>query len=194
MIMKEFDKAFKFVLIFIAVVAGFTVFFPSHTFASGTKSSVLLIFNNQAGKYYNNKLNVIALQELHKKVDGLYTVYENDSYTEKFSSESHFEDETEKINVLSNDVNTDYLVYTELMPFHISEDLNLIWHTKKATATVGLRIIDRKAGKELFKSKYALEAKGSTDHFFIGNPSMAKKSLKAAMFKVCEAISLHLPL
>ena len=130
----------------------------------------------------------------HKKVDGIYTVYENDSYTEKYSSGSHFEDETEKINLLCNDVNTDYLVYTELMPFHISEDLNLIWHTKKATATVGLRIIDRKAGKELFKSKYALEAKGSTDHFFIGNPSMAKKSLKAAMFKVCEAISFHLPL
>ena len=150
--MKCFDKTFRFILVCITLITSFVIVYPSPTYASKAKSSVLLIFNNQADKYYNNKLNVIALQELHKKVDGIYTVFENDSYTEKFSSESHFEDETEKINVLSNDVNTDYLVYTELMPFHISEDLDLIWHTKKATATVGLRIIERKAGKELFKS------------------------------------------
>lgn len=191
--MKNFDKAFKFILIFISVIAGFVMVFPSQTYAKD-KNSVLLIFNNQADKYYNHKLNVIALQELHKKVDGIYTVYENDSYSEKYSSESHFADEIAKLNSFSSNVNADYLVYTELMPFHISENYNIIWHTKKATATVGLRIIDKKAGKELFKNIYALEVKGSTDHYFIGNPSMAKKSLRAAMFKVCEAISLHLPL
>lgn len=192
--MKHFDKTSRLILVFIALITSLVIIFPSHTYASKPKSSVLLIFNNQANKYYNYKLNVIALQELHKKVDGIYTVYENDSYTEKYSSESHFSDEIENLNSLSKDVNADYLVYTELMPFHISENYNIIWHTKKATATVGLRIIDKKAGNELFKSIYALDVKGSTDHYFIGNPSMAKKSLRAAMFKVCEAISLHLPL
>ena len=191
--MKSFDKTFKFILIFIAVITGIVIVLPSQTYAK-EKNSVLLIFNNQADKYYNHKLNVIALQELHKKVDGLYIVYENDSYSKRYSSESHYADEIEKLNSLSSDVNADYLIYTELMPFHISENYNIIWHTKKATATVGLRIIDKKAGKELFKNIYALEVKGSTDHYFIGNPSMAKKSLRATMFKICEAISLHLPL
>ena len=192
--MKCFDKMLRFILVCFTLITSFVIVFPSPTYASKAKSSVLLIFNNQAEKYYNYKLNVIALQELHKKVDGIYTVYENESYTEKYSSESHFADEIDKLNSLSKDVNADYLVYTELMPFHISENYNIIWHTKKATATVGLRIIDKRSGKELFKSLYALDVKGSTDHFFIGNPSMAKKSLRAAMFKVCEAISLHLPL
>lgn len=123
--MKHFDKTSRLILVFIALITSLVIIFPSHTYASKPKSSVLLIFNNQANKYYNYKLNVIALQELHKKVDGIYTVYENDSYTEKYSSESHFSDEIENLNSLSKDVNADYLVYTELMPFHISENYNI---------------------------------------------------------------------
>ena len=175
-------------LIFIMIL------FPSSTWAGDGKSSVLLIFNNQADKYYNYKLDSIALQELHKKVDGIYTVYENPAYTEKYSSESHFGDDTKKLISLSSGVDADYIVYTELMPYRITENYNIIWHTKKAKATVGLCIIDKKNEKEIFKDVYALEVKGSTDHYFIGNPSMAKKSLRVTMFKVCEAISFHLPL
>ena len=185
---------FKFIVLFISVVSFCSILVSAPVWAAKEKSSVLLIFNNQADKYYNYKLNTIALQELHKKVDGIYTVYENDSYTKLYSSASHFADDTKKITSLSSEVNADYLVYTELMPFRVTEDFNIIWHTKKATATVGLRIIDKKAETEIFKDLYALDVKGRTDHFFIGNPSMAKKSLRAAMFKVCEAISLHLPL
>ena len=189
------DKQIK--TIQLAVIAFFTfvmMVIPSSTWAGGGKSSVLLIFNNQADKYYNYKLDSIALQELHKKVDGIYTVYENPAYTEKYSSESHFGDDTKKLISLSSGVDADYIVYTELMPYRITENYNIIWHTKKAKATVGLCIIDKKNEKEIFKDVYALEVKGSTDHYFIGNPSMAKKSLRVTMFKVCEAISFHLPL
>lgn len=190
--MKSSIKTFKSVLPLLVFFACLLVL--SSVEAAKEKSSVLLIFNNQSDKYYNYKLNAIALQELHKKVDGIYTVFENNSYIEKYLSESHFTDDMEEVISLSKEIDVNYLIYTELMPFRISENYNIIWHTKKATATVGLRIIDKKAKKEIFKEIYKLDAKGSTDHYFIGNPSMAKKSLRAAMFKVCEAISLHLPL
>ena len=190
--MVKLNKTIK-LCIFVSLI--FTMMlFPGHTWAGNEKSSVLLIFNNQANKYYNYKLDTIALQELHKKVDGIYTVFEDPAYTKKYSTESHYGDETKKLIALSSGVNADYIVYTELMPYQVSENFNLIWHTKKAKATVGLCIIDKQNEKEIFKDIYALEVKGSTDHFFIGNPSMLKKSLRVTMFKVCEAISFHLPL
>ncbi len=192
--MKCFDKYNRLLELLFSIFVLVVVVFPADAWASKDKSSVLLIFNNQAGKYYNYKLNAIALQELHKKVDGIYNVFEDESFTAKYVSESHFADDTKKLISLSDSVDADYLVYTELMPFRIRENYNIIWHNKKATATVGLCIVDKRNGTEIFKDLYAIEVKGSTDHFFIGNPSMAKKSLRATMFKVCQAISLHLPL
>jgi hypothetical protein len=41
------------------------------------KSVVLLVYNNQAHKYYNAKLDKIAMDYLNKKIEGLY--YEADA-------------------------------------------------------------------------------------------------------------------
>lgn len=158
------------------------------------KSRVLVVFNNQSGKYYNDKLDSIARTELHKKVDGIYHVLDSQPYDERFRNQSHFGDSLEKILAMTAECQADYVVYTELMPYHWTEEYDFIWDTKTMKATMGLRIIDLKNGCELFKEQYSMDKKDQTDYFFIGNPSMAKKSLQAVLFTVNEAISLHLPL
>lgn len=158
------------------------------------KSSVILIYNNQAKKYYNEKLDAIAIEELNKKIIGIYNIIDNSKYQIKFKEKSYFEDSIETINDLVKDCNAKYVIYTELMPYSDTSNFDLIWHTKKMTATMGLRIIDLHNHSEIFKERYSLEVSDQTDYFFIGNPSMAKKSLKAVLFKVGEAISVYLPL
>ncbi len=162
--------------------------------AQRQKSTVLLVFNNQAKKYYDEKLNEIAWEELHKRVDGLYTVADNKEVLPLFTDKSHFGTKLPQFLENTKGVRADYLVYTELMPYHWSENYNVIWHTKKMTATMGLRIVDLKKRQELCSRQYSVESRDETDAYFIGNPSMAKKSLKAVLFKVGEAISVNLPL
>ena len=62
------------------------------------------------------------------------------------------------------------------------------------TASLVLRIMDVKNSKELYHSKYAIESKDTTDYWFIGNGSVAKKALDSVLFRAGEAISVHLPL
>ncbi len=181
----------SFVLFFLLAIVAFGS--QQNIAEAREKSSVILIFNNQAEKYYNAKLNAIAETELHKKIDTIYIVKDSSAYSDKFK-QSHFGDKLEEISEIVEDSGARYFVYTELMPYHWSENFNFIWHTKKMTATMGLRIIDLEQQKEILNKQYSMEIKDETDYFIIGNPSLAKKSLKAVLFKVGEAISAHLPL
>ncbi|MDO4922340.1 MAG: hypothetical protein Q4E64_11025 [Phascolarctobacterium sp.] len=181
----------SFLLFFLLAVVAFGS--QQNIAEAREKSSVILIFNNQAEKYYNAKLNAIAEAELHKKIDTIYIVKDSSAYNDKFK-QSHFGDKLEKISEIVKDSGAKYFVYTELMPYHWSENFNFIWHTKKMTATMGLRIIDLERQKEILNKQYSMEIRDETDYFIIGNPSMAKKSLKAVLFKVGEAISAYLPL
>lgn len=181
----------SFILFFLLVIVAFGS--QQNIAEAREKSSVILIFNNQAEKYYNAKLNAIAEAELHKKIDTIYIVKDSSAYSGKFK-QSYFGDKLEEISEIVEDSGVKYFVYTELMPYHWSENFNFIWHTKKMTATMGLRIIDLEQQKEILNKQYSMEIKDETDYFIIGNPSLAKKSLKAVLFKVGEAISAHLPL
>jgi hypothetical protein len=158
------------------------------------KSVVLLIYNNQAHKYYNAKLDKIAMDQLNKKIEGIYYEADTEPYTKIFAQKSYETTSVEELLDIIKDSNADYFVYTELRPFSTTEDYNLIYHNKSTTATMVLRIINVNDKKELFADKYALTCKDEADYGMIGNPSMAKKSLEAVLFKVGEAISVHLPL
>ena len=62
------------------------------------------------------------------------------------------------------------------------------------TATVLLWIINLNSSETLFKDHFSLKEKDETDAWFIGNKSVAKKSVTTTMYKVGEIISAKLPL
>ena len=158
------------------------------------KSSVLVVFNDQSGRDSGERLRKIAHDSLYRKVDGLYNVVESKPYEEKLNTTSHMEDTIAILHESVKDSNADYFVYVELMPFQQAEGYDLIWHSKKMTANLGLKILNLKDGKELFQETYSVEKEDDTDFWIVGSPSMARKSLKGALFTVGEAISVHLPL
>lgn len=162
--------------------------------ATREQSSVLLIFNNQSGKRYNDKLDAIAEAELNKKINGIYIQIDPSAYRSAFSGRSFETEAPSAMQNLVQDSKADYFVYTELLPYTSKENFDLIYHRKSMTATMVLRIFSLKEAKELFSAKYALANKDDTDHWFVGNPSVAKKALQTVLFKVGQAISVNLPL
>lgn len=185
--MKRFVALMIVLLVFLITV-------PVGLAEGKNKSSVLLVFNEQSGRNHDERLSQIAHEELAKKVNGLYVVIPSKKYEDNFSKRSHYEDSLDDVCNLVFDSNTDYFVYVELMPFNQAEGFNIIWHSKKMKAHMGLRIIDMKVRKEIFKEVYESEKEDDTDFFFVGSPSMARKSLRGVLFTVGEAISVHLPL
>ena len=158
------------------------------------KSSVLVVFNDQSGRDSGERLRKIAHETLYRKVEGLYNVIESKPYEEKLNTASHMEDTVAMLCESIQDSNADYFVYVELLPFQQAEGFDLIWHSKKMTANLGLKILNSKEGKEIFQETYSVEKEDDTDFFIVGSPSMARKSLKGALFTAGEAISVHLPL
>lgn len=168
--------------------------FVGHTEAAKAKSRVLVVFNNQSGRDQEERLDEITRQYLHRKVDGLYQVLDEKLYAKPFVRESNYDKDITQFLMEAGEIPGDYLVYVELLPFKQAEGFNVIWHRKKMTATMGLRIVDLRTGQELFKDKYTGVREDETDYFFVGSQSMARKSLKGVLFTVGEAISVHLPL
>ncbi len=158
------------------------------------KSSVLVIFNDQSGRDHGERIRTIAHDALYRKVEGIYNVIESKPYEEKINTAEHMQDTTEILCESVKDSMADYFIYVELMPFQQAEGYDLIWHSKKMTANLGLIILNMKDGKEIFRETYSVEKEDDTDFFIVGSPSMARKSLKGALFTVGEAISVHLPL
>lgn len=134
------------------------------------------------------------IQIRKRKVDGLYQVLDETLYGKELIQGSSYDKDIEQLLTEAGKIPGDYLVYVELLPFKQAEGFNVIWHRKKMTATMGLRIVDLKQRQEIFKEKYMGVREDETDYFFVGSSSMALKSLKGVLFTVGEAISVHLPL
>ena len=159
------------------------------------KSSVMLIVNNLAQTKYDEKLTAMMNESLHKKIDGIYNELEADAYLPKFAGHSFEQAESkELIDLVHEATELDYLIYVELQPFAKKTNYNLVYYDKAMTANLLLRLIDARNGKEIYQGKYTIEAKDSTDYWFIGSGSVAKKALESVLFKAGEAISVHLPL
>jgi len=158
------------------------------------RSSVILIINNIAHTNYDQKLTKIMDESLHKKIDGIYNEADGADYLAKFSGHSNENSSTKDMLDIVRDSSVDYFIYTELQPFVKKENYNLIYYDKSMIASVVLRIMDVKNGKELYHNKYSIESTDTTDYWFIGNGSVAKKALDSALFRTGEAISVHLPL
>ncbi len=176
-------------LVICCIFSGF-----SNVEAARQKSAVLLVFNDQSGRDNGERLVDIAHEELGKKINGIYNVIDNRRYEEKYSATTHFDDSLKDIELEAMNSAADYFVYVELMPFRQAEGFNVIWHRKKMVACIGLRIIDLKNDYEIFKDVYSVEKTDDTDFFFVGSSSMARKSLKGALYITGEAISVNLPL
>ena len=158
------------------------------------RSSVMLIINNIAHTTYDEKLTKIMDESLHKKIDGIYNEIDAVDHFMKVSGHSNENASTQDMLDIVKDSGTDYFIYTELQPFVKTENYNLVYYDKSMTASLVLRIMDVKNSKELYHSKYAIESKDTTDYWFIGNGSVAKKALDSVLFRAGEAISVHLPL
>ena len=158
------------------------------------RSSVMLIINNIAHTTYDEKLTKIMDESLHKKIDGIYNEVDAADRFMKVSGHSNENVSTQDMLDIVKDSGADYFIYTELQPFVKTENYNLVYYDKSMTASLVLRIMDVKNSKELYHSKYAIESKDTTDYWFIGNGSVAKKALDSVLFRAGEAISVHLPL
>ena len=158
------------------------------------KSSVLIVFNDQSGRDTGERLRTIAHDALYRKAEGIYNIVESKPYEETINTAPHMGDTPETLCESVKDSSADYFVYVELMPFQQAEGFDILWHSKKMTANLGLVILNVKDGKEIFRETYSVEKEDDTDFLIVGSPSMARKSLKGALFTAGEAISVHLPL
>ena len=158
------------------------------------RSSVMLVINNIANTKYDDKLTKMMDESLHKKIDGIYNEMDSADYLTKFAGHSNENATAQDMLDLIKDSGTDYFVYAELQPFVKKSNFNLVYYDKAMTASFVLRIIDIKNCKELYNNKYSIESKDSTDYWFIGSGSVAKKALDSVLFRAGEAISVHLPL
>lgn len=142
------------------------------------KSTVLLVINNIAKTKYDEKLNTIMDEALHKKIDGIYNEVEPEQYKLKFAGKSwEAAGLKEILNLVSDATALDYLVYVELRPFEKESNYNLVYYDKKMTANLLLRIVSVSQEKELYKNSFSIEAKDSLarrggpgkDHSFRGS-------------------------
>ena len=62
------------------------------------------------------------------------------------------------------------------------------------TSSVFIWIIDLKTNQDILRNTFSLKEKDSTGDWFIGDKSVALKSLRSMMFKIGEHISAKLPL
>lgn len=158
------------------------------------KSSVVLVFNNIAATRYDDKLSAMALERLQKKLEGIYIEIDAEPYVEDFKDKSFEKAAISELMTKVEGSGADYFVYAELQPFVRSESADLIYYNKGMEAALVLRIVDLKNAKELYNKKYVMKAEDSTDYFFIGSGSVAKKALDSVLFRAGEAISINLPL
>lgn len=158
------------------------------------KSKVLILINNIANTKHDKALNEIMYKELHKKIDGIYFEEDNQKYLKSIEGKDNSQLTVTEMLEKINDSDSDYLIYAELKRIDKKSDFNFVYYDKEVTATFCLRIIDIKNKKELYSSEYSMTAEDSTDYFFIGSASVAKKAIKKVMFKAGEAISVYLPL
>ncbi len=185
---------FSILLLFMLVNLQVSQNYANATETMRKRSSVMLVINNIANTKYDDKLTKMMDESLHKKIDGIYNEMDSADYLTKFAGHSNENATAQDMLDLIKDSGTDYFVYAELQPFVKKSNFNLVYYDKAMTASFVLRIIDIKNCKELYNNKYSIESKDSTDYWFIGSGSVAKKALDSVLFRAGEAISVHLPL
>ena len=185
---------FSILLLFMLVNLQVSQNYANATETMRRHSSVMLVINNIANTKYDDKLTKMMDESLHKKIDGIYNEMDSADYLTKFAGHSNENATAQDMLDLIKDSGTDYFVYAELQPFVKKSNFNLVYYDKAMTASFVLRIIDIKNCKELYNNKYSIESKDSTDYWFIGSGSVAKKALDSVLFRAGEAISVHLPL
>lgn len=185
---------FSILLLFMLVNLQVSQNYANATETMRKHSSVMLVINNIANTKYDDKLTKMMDESLHKKIDGIYNEMDSADYLTKFAGHSNENATAQDMLDLIKDSGTDYFVYAELQPFVKKSNFNLVYYDKAMTASFVLRIIDIKNCKELYNNKYSIESKDSTDYWFIGSGSVAKKALDSVLFRAGEAISVHLPL
>lgn len=159
-----------------------------------SKSSVLTVYVNNSGTTYNKELDKIVNDELKKRLEGLYIELDNEKYIDIFQKNSIIYAEKREVIPVVDKSRADYFIYIELLPFVEKSDYNFVYHNKAMTSSVFLWIIDLRTNHDVIRKTFSLKEKDSTDAWFIGDKSVAIKSLKSMMFKIGEHISAKLPL
>ncbi len=192
--MKKFTHT-KHVLSVIITICSLCLFLINPVFAANRqKSAVLTVYNNNSGTTYNEELDKIVHAELQKRLEGLYIELDGEPFKALFKKTNVEETADPEIINKVREAGADYFIYLELFPFQESENYNLVYHRKSMTATVLIRIVDMNEKKTLHQERFSLKGKDSTDAWFIGDKSVAKKALQSTMFKAGEIISVKLPL
>lgn len=193
--MKLFHKLAILVALSIIFTLGCSTVFANAS-ASNTrqKSQVLLIINNIANSKHDKALNQLMHEKLQAKLDVIYRQEDSTPYLKNFVGQENSVLPVDKLLQKVSDSKSDYLVYAELKKIDKDTNFNLIYHGKEVNITFCIRIIDIKNKQELYSSEYSLGAKDSTDYFFVGSSSVAKKALEKVLFRAGEAISTYLPL
>lgn len=159
-----------------------------------SKSAVLTVYINHSGTTYNKDLDKIVKEELKKRLEGLYIELDNEKYVNAFLNHSIITSEKREVIPLVDTSGARYFIYLELLPFVEKSDYNFVYHNKAMTSSVFVWIIDLQSNKDIVRNTFSLKEKDSTDAWFIGDKSVAIKSLKSMMFKIGEQISAKLPL
>ena len=155
---------------------------------------MLLIINNIANSKHDKALNQLMHEKLQAKLDVIYRQEDSTPYLKNFVGQENSVLPIDELLQKASDSKSDYLVYAELKKIDKDTNFNLIYHGKEVNITFCIRIIDIKNKQELYSSEYSLGAKDSTDYFFVGSSSVAKKALEKVLFRAGEAISTYLPL
>lgn len=164
------------------------------SYAQRQKSTVLLIINNMANSKHDKKLTEIIKEALHKKIDNLYQQENVALFSKNFLGADNSQLSVQDIISKIEGTSSDYLIYAELKSLRNDTEYNIIYYTKKITLTFFIRIVDVKNKKDLYYDDFQITATDTTDYFFVGSGSVAKKALDGVLFKAGEIISCYLPL
>lgn len=154
----------------------------------------MTVYINNSGTTYNKELDKIVNEELKKRLEGLYVELDNEEYIEIFKNKSIIQSEKREVIPLVDGSGARYFIYMELLPFVEKSDYNFVYHNKAMTSSVFIWIIDLKTNQDILRNTFSLKEKDSTGDWFIGDKSVALKSLRSMMFKIGEHISAKLPL
>ena len=171
-------KQLCYFMLLLSLLCGLSLSSTCNAQQIRTKNTVLTVYINNSGTTYK--------KELDKKV--------NEEYIEIFKNKSIIQSEKREVIPLVDGSGARYFIYMELLPFVEISDYNFVYHNKAITSSVFIWIIDLKTNQDILRNTFSLKEKDSTGDWFIGDKSVALKSLRSMMFKIGEHISAKLPL
>lgn len=187
-------KQLCYFMLLLSLLCGLSLSSTCNAQQIRTKNTVLTVYINNSGTTYNKELDKIVNEELKKRLEGLYVELDNEEYIEAFKNKSIIQSEKREVIPLVDGSGARYFIYMELLPFVEKSDYNFVYHNKAMTSSVFIWIIDLKTNQDILRNTFSLKEKDSTGDWFIGDKSVALKSLRSMMFKIGEHISAKLPL